>query len=345
MATLSDVAARAGVSVSLASRVLNNAPDARASVETRERIRAAAEALGYRANSAARALKGSRTHVLAVVLPDLANSVYIDLLDAAEEEAARHGYLTLLARAEALLRDPEAIPRLVLEGRVDGVIVQTSDAMHPDALAALTSGSTPVIFVNSTHPHGAGSVSLDDEAGASVAAQHLLDLGHREIAFIGGLPSSMSAGRREAGFRETLSRAGVQLPETRITRRGYTAEQGATAIGDLLHAHDAPTAVVVANVNAAYGVLAELRRRRVSVPAEMSVIAIHESLTAENTWPPLTTVHMPLGAAGTAAVQALLARIESGEVRDIVVRAPAPHVRQRASTAAPGVERTTSANV
>lgn len=336
MATLSEVAARAGVSVSLVSRVLNDAPDARATAETRDRIRAAAAELGYRANFAARALKSARTHVLGVVLPDLANSIYVDLLDSVEEAAGRLGYLTLLARAEALLRDPDALPRLVSEGRVDGVIVQASDAMPAATLAALTSGSTPVVFVNSIHPDGAGSVRLDDEAAGRLAAEHLLSLGHRDLAFAGGPPPSDSAARRERGFRAALDAASIRLPDPRVAREGYATEHGAAAVAALLDGPlSPPSAIAVANVNAGYGVLAELRRRGLRVPEDISVIAIHDARGADHSWPPLTTVAMPLGALGAAAVSDLVSGLESGEFRDRVVREPAPSVRVRASTAPP----------
>jgi LacI family transcriptional regulator len=332
MATLVDVARRAGVSVSMASRVLNEAPETRASPETRARIQSAADALGYRANFAARALKGSRTHVIGVVLPDLANSVFTELLDAVEEEAARHGYLVLLARAETLLRDPDAIPRLVLEGRVDGVIIQSGEMLRPEALESLTRGSTPAVFVNSGQPAGAGSVSLDDERGGAVAAEHLLNLGHRELAFVSGMPGSSTAELREAGFRRALAGHGIDLPESRVTRLGYTTEQGIAAVGQLLAAGRAPTAIAVANVNAGYGVLRELRRREITVPDDISVIAIHESRAAANTWPPLTTVEMPLAALGTAAVEALLERVDTGLVHHLVITDPAPRLHVRDST-------------
>lgn len=345
MATLREVAALAGVSTSMVSRVLNDAPDTRATDETRQRIRDAAAQLGYRANFAARALKNSRTHVIGVVLPDLANPIYIDLLDAVEEEAARQGYLTLLARAEGLLTNPDAIPRLVHEGRVDGVIVQASDGLSPDALTSLTGGSTPAVFVNSSHPQESGSVLLDDAAGGRVAAEHLWGLGHRDIAFAGGLPGSENSARRLEGFSAALQGLGGSLPEHRISRRGFAVEQGAAAVADLLAAGIPPTAIAVANVNAAFGVLTELRSRGVAVPDDMSVIAIHEAPGAQHTWPPLTTIEMPLGALGAAAVTALRGLIEAGTVSDSVVSSPAPRLHERESTRPPNPHAPERANV
>jgi DNA-binding LacI/PurR family transcriptional regulator len=335
MATLREVAALAGVSTSMVSRVLNDAPDTRATDETRQRIRDAATELGYRANFAARALKNSRTHVIGVVLPDLANPIYVDLLDAIEEEAARQGYLTLLARAEGLLTNPEAIPRLVHEGRVDGVIIQASDGLGADALTGLTGGSTPAVFVNSSHPRESGSVLLDDAAGGRLAAEHLWRLGHRDIAFAGGLPGSENSARRQEGFAAALQELGGSLPEHRISRRGFAVDHGTAAVDDLLRAGTRPTAIAVANVNAAFGVLTELRRRGVSVPDEMSVIAIHEAPGAQHTWPPLTTIEMPLAALGVAAVSALRELIDAGAVSDTVVSVPLPRLRERESTCPP----------
>lgn len=335
MVRLSDVAARAGVSVSAVSRVLSDAPHTRVSESTRRRIQEAAAELGYRPNFAARALKFARTNVVGLVVPDVTNAIFTDLLRGVEDEAYRQGYVVLLARADGLPDGIDVIGRLIGEGRVDGLLVQVGDGSDADDIDRLISSHLPVVFVNSIHPEGVGSVVLDDEEGMRIATAHLIELGHRRIALINGVSSSDTARRREAGFRRAMADAGLAIDDDLVTRLGYEPRQGAEALGELWELSERPTAVVVANINAAYGVLAEARRHDVRMPEELSVVAMHDAWTAEHSWPPLTTVRMPLRELGATALRAVVESISSDVTVDAVVRDPAPVLVERASTAPP----------
>jgi len=340
MVTLSDVAARAGVSVSAVSRVLSDAPSARVSDQTRQRIHDAAQELGYRPNFAARALKFARTNVVGLIVPDLTNAIFTELMRGVEEEAHRRGYMVLLARAEGMPEGEESIPRLIGEGRVDGVLVQVGDNMRPQDLQSLVESSLPVVFVNSVHPAGAGSVLLQDELGIRLATQHLIDLGHMRIALIGGHPTSDSARRREEGFRTTIADAGLEVRDDHITHLGYEARSGGLALSALADLPERPTAVVIANVNAAHGALLEARRLGLRVPEDLSIVAMHDAWTAENAWPPLTTVRMPLYELGRAGMAAIFDRITAGTVSDVMVTEPPPLLIERESTSPPMTQRT-----
>ncbi|WP_105565732.1 LacI family DNA-binding transcriptional regulator [Microbacterium halophytorum] len=347
MATLSDVAARAGVSVSAVSRVLSNAPDARVGDETRERILRAAEELSYRPNHAARALKLSRTNVVALIVPDLTNALFTELMRGVDDEAARHGYTVMLARAERIEEDPEALRRMIGEGRVDGVLLHPGDAPDEDALRPVLEGGLPVLVINAPGPEGTASVALDDAEGAAVATRHLLGLGHRRIGFLGGSEASPTAPRREAGYAAALAEAGVALDESIVTRIGYVPRAGGEALAAVMDAAEPPTAVVVANVNAAIGALLEARRRGIAVPEELSIVTIHDAWTAESTWPPLTAVRMPQYEMGQAAMRRLVARLGDGRSggpraepagpEQTLIDEPAPLLIIRESTAPPAV--------
>jgi LacI family transcriptional regulator len=338
MATLSDVASRAGVSVSAVSRVLTGASDARVSDATRERIRRAAAELDYRPNHAARALKKQRTDVVGLIVPDLTNALFTELMSGAEEEAERQGYVVLLARAEGVSASggpSGAIARLIGEGRVDAAIVQIGDETGRADLQRLISSGLPIVFANSVAPAGSGSVILDDQAGVGVATAHLVELGHTRIGFLGGLPASDSGQRRESGFRAAMASAGLEVDEGALTRLGFTVADGAAALEELLTREaERPTAVVVANVNAALGVLKAARAAGLDVPRELSVVAIHDASTAEHAWPPLTTVRMPLRELGRTAMRDAIERLATGVARDAVVRDPPPELVVRSSTAA-----------
>ncbi len=335
MATLSDVASKAGVSVSAVSRVLSNAPDARVSEQTRQRIFDAAKELDYRPNFAARALKFSRTNVIAVVVPDLTNAMFSELMSGVEEEGNRRGYMVLLARAENLTSEPDAIPRLIGEGRVDGAIVQLGDASDTSDFDELLNGRLPVILVNSDHLDHPGSVILEDAEGIRIATRHLIGLGHRRIGFLGGLPDSDTGRRRREGFLDAMSTAGLEADPDLMTELGYLPRAGGEALHAVIDRDDPPTAVVVANVNAALGALLEARRSGLRVPEDLSIVAMHDAWTAESTWPPLTTVRMPLRRMGEAAMTAMYERISTGVATDVVVTDPSPELILRESTAPP----------
>ena len=335
MATLSDVARRAGVSISAVSRVLSDAPEARVSAETRARIKQAAADLAYRPNFAGRALKFSRTNVIALVVPDLTNAFVTELMLGVEDEALERDYMVLLGRSEDLRPGGEMVSRLIVEGRVDGMLVQVPDHSRDDEVAELVRARYPIVFLNSIEADHRGGVVLDDETGARVAAEHLIGLGHQRIAMVGGLPQSYTASRRAKGFGAAMAAAGLPVPPGRVTRLGYYPKEGRAALRQLMAEPEPPTGLVVANINAAIGVLAEARTLGLAVPEDLSVVSVHDAWTAENTWPPLTTVKMPMYQLGRAAVTGLYDRLHGDEVRDHVVTDPAPLLVLRQSTRPP----------
>jgi LacI family transcriptional regulator len=334
MATLSDVAARAGVSISAVSRVLSNAPSTRVSAATRARIHAAAAELGYRPNFAGRALRSSRTNVLALLVPDLTNAIFTDLMHGVEDGAHELGYVVLLARSEDMRTRGETLDRLLGEGRVDGVLLQLGDTLDTGALDAVLQAGSPTVLVNTMQPDFVGSVTLDDFGAARTAAEHLIALGHRRIALVNGLPATFTARQRLAGFQAALAEAGIDVPADYITDLGYEPSAGRRALRLLMQLAHPPTALLVANVNAAIGVLGEARSLGIRVPHELSVVGVHDVWLAEDLWPPLTTVRMPLYELGRRGVQELHARLRGGDVSDVRITDPAPQLIVRESTSA-----------
>ncbi|MGO1267499.1 MAG: LacI family DNA-binding transcriptional regulator [Microbacterium gubbeenense] len=333
MATLSDVAARAGVSVSAVSRVLSDAPETRVSDETRERIKKAARELDYRPNSAGRALRSARSNVVALVVPDLMNAIFIELVRGVEDAAIQHDYLVLMGRTEDIEPGDERARKLLGEGRVDALLLQPGD--RPSVVDAISgfAEAKPVVIHNSVEEHAIGSATMPDELGARTAVRHLIELGHEKIAFVGGVPGSPTGARRESGFRLEMAAAGMEVDERLVTDFGYTADNGARAAEQLLSEDERPTAIFVANVNAAIGVLAAARRLGMSVPIDLSVVALHDSWTAENAWPPLTAVKMPWYELGQRAFGEVYRRIRGDEPSSIRVDDPAPRLIVRESTA------------
>ncbi|MBH0097822.1 LacI family DNA-binding transcriptional regulator [Salinibacterium sp. NSLL150] len=335
MATLSDVATRAGVSVSAVSRVLSEKPGVRVSVATRQRIHDAAKELNYRPNFTARALKSSRTHAVGLVVPGVTNAIFAELMRGVEEEARTKDYMVLIASTERLPEGEESIPRLMGEGRVDGVLVQFGDHLSGDDLRTVTDSGLPVISINTINPGSGGSVRLEDEAGMRLATEHLIELGHTRIGYAGGVPTSESGQRRLAGFLEAMAAAKLTVEPELVADFGYYPKQGAQALDAMAELSTPPTAVVVANINAAHGVLSEARRLGIRVPEDMSIVAMHDTWTAEIAWPPLTCVRLPLYELGRAAMASLWDNINSGTAEDRVIADPAPELIVRESTAPP----------
>ena len=332
MATLSDVAARAGVSISAVSRVLSNAPETRVSDETRDRIRRAARDLGYRPNSAGRALRSARSNVVALIVPDLMNALFVELVRGVEDAAIDQDYLVLMGRTEDIEPGGERAHKLLGEGRVDALLLQPGDKPLPLESLGGFANSRPVIRLNSVGEDEPGSATMPDEVGARVATRHLIDLGHKRIAFANGISESYTAERRARGFRAAMGAAGIAVDEALVTAYGYTPSDGERAAAQLLAATPRPTAIFVANVNAAVGLLAYARKAGVQVPRDLAVVALHDSWTAANTWPPLTTVTMPSYELGRRAFDEVHRRILGEEPSNIRVDDPPPRLIVREST-------------
>jgi LacI family transcriptional regulator len=266
-------------------------------------------------------------------VPDLTNAIFSELMRGVEEAAADLGYMVLLARAESMQPTAATMAKLVGEGRVDGVLVQVGDNMTSEDLAGILEGRIPAVLINSRREDHVGSVILPDEAGVAVAVTHLVELGHTSIGLVNGLPMTDSAQRRRTGFTQAMDAAGLPVNPDFVTSLGYDPQQGRTAMRALGALRNRPTALVVANVNAALGLLVEARALGIHVPNDLSIVAIHDAWTAENAWPPLTTVRMPLYELGKVSMAAIVDRIRSEAIEDFVVTDPAPELILRESTA------------
>jgi LacI family transcriptional regulator len=294
-----------------------------------------AKDLNYTANYAGRALRLARSKALALVVPSVSSPLFADLLAGATEAAEAQDYTLLIGHSNRITAGSDTLRRLVGEGRVDGFLLQRSDDLSDQALESLVANDARIVLVTSRTPGRKGSVVLDDVAGSKLATEHLISLGHTRIALIGGTPTNDMARRREQGYALALHEAGLRRRESLVRRLGYSPEMAAVAMESLAGVDPRPSGVVVSNVNGAIGALTALRRLRIDVPGEMSIVAYHDEWVAEHTWPPLTTVKMPYFEVGVQAVRSLLAQLAGSPAQDIVVRDPPPQLVVRSSTAMP----------
>jgi LacI family transcriptional regulator len=307
--------------------------------DTRARILRAADDLGYVANANARSLRSSRTMTLGLLVPNLAGAVYADVIRGATIAAREAGYVMVMIDAGEIGTAKDAFHTLILEGRVDGMLIASgtvTDSLDDEML--IESGRC--VIVNRQIRGGMPSVIEDDEVGMRLGVEELIRLGHRRIAFLAG-PSDVDTSRRRlAGYRAAMSAAGLRIPRSYVDHAGYTEQDGFAGMERLLRQRSVPTAVASASIAASVGALAACHHIGVEVPRQLSVVSFHDAPLAALLSPPLTTVHMPLEELGAQAARLLIDLLHGNPVpRTLKVTKPAPHLVARGSTAAPPSDR------
>jgi DNA-binding LacI/PurR family transcriptional regulator len=314
---LIDVATRSGVTKSVVSRVLNDDPTLTVRPDTRQRIRAAALELGYRAHAGARALAGAEARALALLIPDLANPVYSRIIRGAYRRARHCGYVVLLAEDTTDDQADEVFTNLVEAGRVDGLLIASARPGHR-LLASERLAHVPHVFVNREVPGSGRNVGMDLPAASATAVRHLHDRGHRRIAMVSGPAELYPAHARERGFTAQMSELG--LPSA-VARGSFSEEGGAYAATQLLANGSTPTAVYCSVLSQAIGALHVIRGHGYRVPHDISVVSFDDLPLAAYLDPPLTTVAMPLPELGATAVDALLDQLQGLPPADVAVPA------------------------
>jgi LacI family transcriptional regulator len=326
--TISDVAARAGVDRAVVSKVLSGDPGLRVRDETRERVRQAAAELGYLPNFHARGLARARAGALGLLVPD-GNPLFHEVMAGAEEAATQRDLLLSTATHQGDL--PERFLRLLRGGIVDALLVSGLRA-EVDAQALFRETRVPVILVNRRARGSDRWVILDDEHAARMATEHVIGLGHRDVAFLGGPRGVDTAERRLAGFRAAMAAAGLPIPEGRVIHAAYAAAAGEAAVVELLEragtpGRDAtgreatagrPTAIVAADAPLGLGTWHALAARGISVPGDMSLIAIHRLPFEEYRVPALTCVQLPLRTLGRRAAELVLDTPPDAPIHELI---------------------------
>jgi DNA-binding LacI/PurR family transcriptional regulator len=331
-ARLVDVAAAAGVTKSVASRVLNADPTLNVRPRTRDRILAAARELGYQPHAGARALAGAQSRALALLIPDLTNPVYSRIIRGAYQQAHRHGYVMLLAEDTADHQADESFTELVETGRVDGLLIASARPAHP-LIGSPRLARLPHVFVNREVPGSGRNVGMDLAQASATAVRYLHDLGHRAVGMVSG-PSALEPARaRTAGFVEEMTRLG--LDPRAVAHDTFSERGGAQAAATLLTTHPTLTAVYASTLGQGVGVLHAARARGRRMPRDLSVIAYDDLPLADYLEPPLTTIAMPLLDLGATAVTAVLAQLRGQPPRDIRLHS-VPTIIERSSSGPPG---------
>jgi LacI family transcriptional regulator len=310
VASIKDVARLAGVSVGTASNVLNR-PDS-VSPERRERVERAIAELGFVRNEPARQLRAGVSRTIAVVVLDIANPFFADLVNGAEEVAERHDALVVVCNSGG---DPDREARHLRrleQQRVMGVLLTPVREVATPELLALMRHHTPVVLVDRVAAAAERpSVAVDDVRGGALVGELLAAAGHRQVAFLGGPRHLRQVADRLAGLHSTLGPAEVRLLET----AEMSIRAGSDCVGEVLAGPPEtwPTALFCANDLLAIGAVNECIRRGVSVPDQLSVVGYDDIDLAATASVPLTTVRQPSRQLGCTAVDLLLAEVTGTE--------------------------------
>ncbi|MFV2083106.1 LacI family DNA-binding transcriptional regulator [Micromonospora sp. LOL_021] len=331
--SMADVARLAGVSTQTVSRVSTGHPGVVPS--TREQVVAAMQQLGYRPNSAARALKYGEFRTIGVITFTLSTTGNSHTVEAIATHAAAEGYVITLIPVAAPTQDRVlgAFTRLG-ELAVDAVIV-IMEVHLLDTSTVLLPPDVHLVVVDSDAGDRYRVVDTNQADGARQAVRHLLDLGHRTVWHVAGPPESYAAERRATAWRTTLSQAGRQVPALR--RGDWSAGAGYRAGLELADEPDC-TAIFVANDQMALGVLRAMHERGRVVPADVSVVGFDDIAEAGSFIPPLTTVHQDFAEVGRRCVEAVLHQVRTSTAQTGTTLVPTRLV-VRASTAAPPTAR------
>jgi LacI family transcriptional regulator len=320
MVSMAQVAAAAGVSPATVSRVLSNSSyPVRA--ETRERVVTAARDLGFRPNMLARALVTSRTSIVAVIVHDIADPYFAEIVRGVEDRAREQNYQVLVSSSD---RDPEReleILALVLAYNVDAVLFAggglEDDRYRRESrrlLAALGAEGRAVVQL-APHRTTATRVVIDNVAAAAAMTSHLAELGHRRIGFLEGPTHLSTAAVRFDGYRKGLADCGIAFDPALVAVGGFTAEGGEAGAAELLDRCDHLTAIFASNDLMAFGVMRAARSRGLRIPDALSVAGFDDVQTARHVWPPLTTVAVPMRQLGRVGFEVALRILDGHAVR------------------------------
>jgi LacI family transcriptional regulator len=330
--TLEAVAKAAGVHRSTAARALN--PETRALISDKvvERIQEEARKLGYRRDAVAASLRTGRSRMVGVVLPDLSNPVFGQILAGIESTLAKRGYSVLVSDAGL---DPERQARAVedlIVRRSDGLILATVSRNDPVLTRCLEIG-VPTVLVNRAEDlERVSAVVPDDAVGMGLAVDHLRSLGHTRIGHLSG-PADVSTGKlRTEGFEAAMLRAGLD-PSAVASAKAYSRSAGQAATAELMSKHDV-TAIAASNDLLALGAYLHLRQSGLRCPADMSIVGHNDMPLVDMTDPPLTTVSIAQLSMGARAAEILVAEMDRGHCTPQTVRT-VPHLVVRGSTGPP----------
>jgi DNA-binding LacI/PurR family transcriptional regulator len=328
---IKDVAREAGVSTATVSHVINNTRYV--SEATRGRVLRAIKRCDYYPNAHARSLALGRSHTLGLLVSDIANPFFPELVKSIETAAFEHGYDVLLSNTNYDAKRTRNYVRRFIERKVASVALMTSE-LEAELIEELARKKVPVVLLDqNAAAERMSNLNVDYAHGIDEAVRHLVSLGHHRIAYIGGPNRLLSAQKRLVAFRESM-RHHLNEKSSPIYEADFRLEGGQKAAHEMFSARRKPTAVIAANDMMALGVMRECRTRGLRLPEDLSIVGFDDIAFAQLADPPLTTVCLPREQLGRKVVEAMLRSIEESNKKGIEVSIPT-HLIVRESTCAP----------
>jgi len=310
MATIRDVAKKAGVSVATVSHVINGTR--KVAPETEARVRRAMEELGYQPNAIAQSLRKRTTYAIGILVSDITNPFFATLVRGAEDAALEAGYSVIVCNSDEDPQKEDMYIRALWRRRIDGMLIAPTRDGTSSALQELVRRKLPFVFVDrKAKGIEADAVLSDNIGGAYLATKHLIERGHKRIGIVLGIPGATTTEERFAGYRQALNEEGVLCSDELVAWGDYRVEGGRAAAAQLLSLANPPTAIFSTNNQMTLGVLQELFLRRISVPDKVAVVGFDDSEWAEMVVPSLTVVAQDPYEIGYRAFELLLARLNS----------------------------------
>jgi DNA-binding LacI/PurR family transcriptional regulator len=329
-ATIYDIAKEAGVSIATVSKVING--KGRISSETRNAVFAIMERFDFQPSVIASALTGKKTFTLGLLVPDVSNPFFAEIARAIEDQGHQLGYSVVMCNTDNKDEKIERYISLLLQKSVDGIIIATG-IEKKEILVQLLEKGLPIVLIAREMPLVAvETVVVDDYAGGCMAANHLLQLGHKDIAILAESQKVSSSRERMRGFRQTMADSGLTFNEKWLKICDYKIEDGKKNALELLQGNNRPSAIFACNDLLAVGALQAAKALQINVPSELSIISFDNTILASVTNPPLTTIAQPMEEMGKLAVNLIVEHIKGDKKakQRIVFR---PELMIRESTA------------
>lgn len=336
-ATANDVARLAGVSQMTVSRVVNNDPAVRD--KTRDAVQRAIEQLGYEPNKAARSLVSANPIRIGLLYSNPNSTFLSKMMIGVLDQARQSDTQVMVVTCDD---GPEAVGTVkgLIDDGIDGMVLAPPLCDSRSLFAILRTAGIPAVTVGSRHNDDRiSAVFMDDQAAAATMTRHLLSMGHRRIGFIVGDAEQTASLLRLNGFRDAIGASGLRFDESLVVHGEFSFRSGFEAAEILLDMPEPPTAILASNDDMAAGAISAARQYRIRIPEDLSVCGFDDSLMASQFWPPITTIHQPIGQMTRTAIEHL-----ENNIRRIRADSPIQHRRiemdfylaKRESDAPPG---------
>jgi len=330
--SIKDVAEKAGVSPSTVSRILTNSLNLRAKKDTIDRVKRVASELNYRPDLSARSLRTRKTFALAMYIPTISNPVLSEIIRGSEDACRKHDYSLFISHLdERAVRERRYLDSLG-EGRIDGLLM-ASTTVEDAVIDDLIQQESPFILINRQTNSKANYVAIDDAEGSRMAVNHLVELGHKHIAFLSGPLMLDTALRRFQGYRQGLHENGLEYNNSFVQETDWFSYNGGQeSMAKLLARTRKPTAVFVSNLMSCVGALSAICHAGLRIPEDISVVGYHDAPLTEVLIPPLTVVKSPLYEMGYQGANDLIISLKGTAPKGSTLLPPTGIVNRRSTS-------------